>query len=95
MYYDMQDWESAPEEYIETYSFIDKEQIYTNGLKLIPVFRVEQMLNHYYKERTCQQVITECFDKRMPPFTAHCSECGDQWGYTPNYCPNCGAKVVI
>lgn len=45
-------------------------------------------------ERTCKQVLTECNDGLMPPFTAHCSECGTQWGYTPNYCPNCGAKVV-
>lgn len=53
MCYDIQDWESIPEEFIETYCFIDKEQIYTNGSKLIPVFRVEQMLDHYYKERRC------------------------------------------
>lgn len=45
-------------------------------------------------EHTCKQVLTECNDGLMPPFTAHCSECGTQWGYTPNYCPNCGAKVV-
>lgn len=46
-------------------------------------------------ERTCKQVLTECNDGLMPPFTAHCSECGAQWGYTPNYCPSCGAKVVV
>ena len=45
-------------------------------------------------ERTGKQVITECNDGLMPPFTAHCGECGVQWGYTPNYCPNCGVKVV-
>ena len=45
-------------------------------------------------ERTCKQVITEYNDGLMPPFTAHCSECGDAWGYTPNYCPDCGAKVL-
>lgn len=45
-------------------------------------------------ERTCKQVITEHNDGMMPPFIVHCSECGAQWGYTPNYCPNCGVKVV-
>lgn len=45
-------------------------------------------------ERTCKQVLTECNDGLMPPFTAHCSRCGAQWGYTPNYCPDCGARVV-
>jgi hypothetical protein len=44
-------------------------------------------------ERICKQVLTECNDGLIPPFTAHCSECGDKWGYTPNYCPNCGARV--
>ena len=46
-------------------------------------------------ERTCQQVMTEHNDGLMPPFTAHCSECDAQWGYTPNYCPNCGAKIKV
>ena len=51
-------------------------------------------LNDYVPERTCQQVITEYNDGLMPPFIAYCSECGAQWGYTPNYCPNCGARVI-
>ena len=38
------------EEFLENYSFIDKKEYYTNGTKLIPVFRVEQALEHYYKE---------------------------------------------
>lgn len=28
------------------------------------------------EEHTCQQVLTECNDGLMPPFTAHCSKCG-------------------
>ena len=51
-------------------------------------------LNGYVPERTCQQVIAECNDGLMPPFIAYCSECGTQWEYTPNYCPNCGARVI-
>ena len=49
MCYDAYDWEPTPEEFIEVYSFIDRKQIYTNGSKLIPVFRVEDMLEYYYK----------------------------------------------
>lgn len=37
-------------EFIDSYSFKDKEEIYTNGAELIPVFRVEQALEHYKKE---------------------------------------------
>lgn len=36
-------------EFIDSYSFKDEEQIYTNGAELIPVFRVEQALEHYEK----------------------------------------------
>lgn len=43
---------------------------------------------------TCEQVLTDCDDGLMPPFTAHCSACGAEWGFTPKYCHNCGAKVV-
>ena len=111
MCYDMQDWESTPEEYIETYSFIDKEQIYTNGSKLIPVFRVEDMLEHYYKERTCKPVteVLETIDigiGSLEKLVDNCSYCGEPltveysinalWRRVlPNYCSNCGAKVVI
>lgn len=34
-------------EFIKEYSFNDKEEIYTNGADLIPVFRVEQGWEHY------------------------------------------------
>ena len=35
-------------EFIEQYSFADKEEVYTNGATLIPVYRVEQMVEHYF-----------------------------------------------
>ena len=43
---------------------------------------------------TCEQVLTDCDDGLIPPFTAHCSTCGAEWGFTPKYCHNCGAKVT-
>lgn len=42
----------------------------------------------------CEQVLVDCDDGLMPPFTAHCSKCGKQWGSTPKFCPECGARVV-
>ena len=38
------------EEFIASYSFNDSHEVYTNGAELIPVFRVEQALEHYLKE---------------------------------------------
>lgn len=45
------DFPATPEEFINGYSFKDGEEIYTNGLQLVPVFRVEQMLEHYFTDR--------------------------------------------
>lgn len=42
----------------------------------------------------CEQVLTDCNDGLMPPFTAHCSACGAEWGFTPKHCPECGARVT-
>jgi hypothetical protein len=33
-------------EFAEQYKITDSEQIYTNGTELIPIFRVEQWLEH-------------------------------------------------
>jgi len=37
-------------EFMEQYSFIDTDEVYTNGSELIQVFRVKQGLEHYEKE---------------------------------------------
>lgn len=33
-------------EFLKSYSFKDTEELYTNGSELIPVFRVEQLIEH-------------------------------------------------
>lgn len=42
---------------------------------------------YFVPERTCRNV-----DDEFPFF--ECSECGCNAVVVPNYCPNCGAKVV-
>lgn len=39
------------DEFIKQYSFIDKQQIYTNGSELIPVFRIKQWEEHKQQEK--------------------------------------------
>lgn len=36
--------------FLEDYSFRDHKEIYTNGARLIPTFRVEQMMQHYLRK---------------------------------------------
>lgn len=38
--------------FLEDYSFCDHKEFYTNGARLIPVFRVEQMMHHYLRKAT-------------------------------------------
>ena len=47
---DIMNFPNTIEEFLEQYSFIDEEEIYTNASKLIQVFRVKQALEHYYRE---------------------------------------------
>lgn len=37
-------------EFLEDYSFRDHKEFYTNGARLIPTFRVEQMMHHYLRK---------------------------------------------
>ena len=46
MSYDMMDFPNTFEEYARRYGFKDVEEHYTNGSELIPVFRVNQWLEH-------------------------------------------------
>lgn len=48
---DMMEYPKTPNEFIKSYSFKDSDEIYTNGDELVPVFRVEQMLEHYYEQQ--------------------------------------------
>lgn len=38
-------------DFLGDYCFEDREKIYTNGSQLIPVFRVVQMVEHYFLEK--------------------------------------------
>lgn len=47
---DKMEFPKTMKEFIDSYSFKDKEEVYTNGAELVPVFRVEKALEHYKKE---------------------------------------------
>ena len=47
---DKMEFPKIMKEFIDSYSFKDEEKVYTNGSELMPVFRVEQALEHYEKE---------------------------------------------
>lgn len=47
-------------EFIDSFSFKDSEEVYTNGAELIPVFRVEQGFEHYAKEIRAKAIDETC-----------------------------------
>ena len=47
---DKMEFPKTMRKFIDNYSFKDSEEVYTNGAELVPVFRVEQALEHYEKE---------------------------------------------
>ena len=72
------------DEFAETYSFKDKEELYTNGSDLISVFRVKQWQCPLCHEVTRESIYWEKYK--------------NDWimrRYTPQYCSHCGAKFVI
>lgn len=92
------DFPDTPEQFLSMYSFTDTKEYYTNGQQCITLHRVGQMLEHYFAERTCKQV---CVTDKCLPYVTHitiCSLCREILAFdeypAPNYCPNCGAKVV-
>ena len=38
-------------DFMHDYSFKDKHEVYTNGDMLMQVYRVEQMIEHYFERR--------------------------------------------
>lgn len=86
------------EEFAKSYGFKDSKEIYTNGSELIPVFRVEQWLEHARAERTCRNLFKQVDDNGKTPIDNGicfvCSECdayvrdaeGYHSGLYPDYC---------
>ena len=44
---EMMQFPNNMKQFLDKYSFLDKERIYTNGSLLIPTFRAKQALEHY------------------------------------------------
>ena len=61
---EMMTFPESPQEFIEQYSFTDKEKVYTNGSELIPVFRVHQMLE-YYTRKPMERIIERIENARQ------------------------------
>ena len=81
------------EDFLHDYEFEDARRIYINGSRLIPSFRVKQMMEHYAPVRHGRWIEQEKYTFGV---MYDCSICGERIldnGHSWNYCPNCGAKM--
>ena len=82
------------EDFLHDYEFEDARRIYTNGSRLIPSFRVKQMMEHY-----APVVHGRWIDNGANGYkwAFVCSLCGYVDGHPfdnrHNFCPNCGARM--
>ena len=90
------DFPNTFDEFAEDYGFKDKDEIYTNGLELIPVYRVKQWLEHITPIRSKGHWI-ETNDYFTGAYESidyvECSCCHADSLEEGNYCPNCGAEM--
>lgn len=78
------------EEFMEQYKIVDTEQVYTNGVEMVPIFRMRQWFEHEPERKRGKWTDFSMSIKGVP--TEACGVCGE-WslGMGKNYCPNCGA----
>ena len=90
---DMMNFPKRWEDFLHDYEFEDARRIYTNGSRLIPSFRVKQMMEHYAPVRHGRWIEQEKYTFGV---MYDCSICDNRIldnGHSWNYCPNCGAKM--
>ena len=90
---DMMNFPKRWEDFLHDYEFEDARRIYTNGSRLIPSFRVKQMMEHYAPVRHGRWIEQEKYTFGV---MYDCSICGERIldnGHSWNYCPNCGCHM--
>ena len=87
---DMMNFPKRWEDFLHDYEFEDARRIYTNGSRLIPSFRVKQMMEHY------APVVHGRWKCHGDCGVTECSVCGwsiEEYAGDYAYCPECGARM--
>lgn len=99
---DMMTFPKRWEDFLHDYEFEDDRRIYTNGSRLIPSFRVEQMMEHYAPVRHGRWALKahDEGDYYRWNVTAECSECcagrKEIWaGFFPGVPPYIARDVAL
>ena len=94
---DMMNFPKRWEDFLHDYEFEDARRIYTNGSRLIPSFRVKQMMEHYAPVRHGRWIRVNklCGEYECSVCHGADSNCSGYYGThivtEQDYCPFCGA----
>ena len=83
------------EEFMEQYKTVDTEQIYSNGIEYVPIFRMRQWFEHK-PERKKGKWIDMSDGGRIKTLWAEkykCDKCGMYGTRAWKFCPYCGADM--
>lgn len=79
-------------DFLKLNQFIDSKEVYTNGIELIPVFRVEQLIEHLLKEQEAVEPEVEVLNEIDRLY--RCPRCHKHFFYEKQkYCDQCGQAV--
>lgn len=101
---DQMEFPKTFDEFAEGYGFKDKEEVYTNGIDLIPVFRVKQWLEHLTQMKDTNGAAPGVWLRReylqggIIDIKFACSNCGYESGHVMTswkYCPACGSRNYL
>ena len=97
---DMMTFPVSVEEFMEQYKMTDTEHVYSNGTEYVPIYRMKQWFEHCRNQQFPAADVATVRHGRwidsLARITPYCSACGHSHRSlirTPNYCPNCGAKM--
>lgn len=89
---DMMTFPDTWEEFEKSYGFTDNEEVYTNGARLIPSFRVKQWLDHLPSAQPRRGKWAGKGDSEEFGIFI-CDNCGKFAMMEYDFCPNCGAEL--
>ena len=97
---DMMTFPASVEEFMEQYKMTDTEHVYSNGTEYVPIYRMKQWFEHCRHQKFPAADVATVrhgrWNDSLARITPYCSACGHSHRClirTPNYCPNCGAKM--
>ena len=102
---DMQKFDDNIIKNLHMFSFKDDEQVYTNGVELVPLYRVVQILEHFKVQELVDKAIPikptlykpiKTFngsDIEQPFYIIKCGKCEYWLEPSDNFCSNCGTEI--